>query len=371
MKIKVAHVTFDMRIGGAEQVIYNLIQNTNQSQYDLSVLCLEQPIGPFGIKLLEKGYDVVSFNRKPGFDVSLISQIHNYISNQNIDVLHCHQYTPYIYGLFASFFTRVNIIFTEHGRFYPDKRSFKRVLLNPVLNIFTDYVTAISSATRNALIEFENFPRKKVNIIYNGIDGSLYMSSADKSLRESLGISQKDYVLGSVARLDTIKNHKMMIKALVKVRKVYSDTYLIIVGDGPEREYLKSFASRLGLSSNVIFTGFKDDIHNYMKVFDVFLLTSFSEGTAMTLLEAMVSGIPCIVTDVGGNPEIVNDGETGFIVPNDDEKSLAEKVLVLCRDKALQKNMGLAGRKRFEEKFTVDKMVSAYEDIYEEITNAF
>ncbi len=365
MKKKIAHVTFDMRIGGAEQVIYNLIENTNRSQYEVSVLCLEHSIGPFGRRLQESGYDVVSFNRKPGFDISLIGQIHNYIADHNIDMLHCHQYTPYIYGLFASFFTNVHIIFTEHGRFFPDKRSFKRILFNPVLNILTDYVTAISSATRNALIEYENFPGEKVKIVYNGIDGSLYTSPADTGLRESLGIGQNDYVLGSVARLDPIKNHKMMIKALVRVRSVHPNIYLIIVGDGPEMESLKTFVTGLRLASNVIFTGFKDDIHNYMNIFDLFLLTSFSEGTAMTLLEAMASGIPCIATEVGGNPEIINDDETGFIVPNDDEKVLAEKILVLFGDKPLQKSMGLAGKRRFEERYTVDKMVSAYEEIYE------
>ncbi len=367
MKKKIAHVTYDMNIGGAEQVIYNLIENADQSKYDLSVLCLERSIGPFGIRLKEKGYDVVAFNRKPGFDISLVNQMHNYLINHNIDILHCHQYTPYIYGLFASFFTRAKIIFTEHGRFHPDKRKFKRVLLNPILNIFTDYVTAISSATRHAVIEFENFPRNKVRVVYNSIDPTLYMSPADENLRGSLGISLKDYVLGSVARLDTIKNHKMMIKALERVRRVSPDTCLIIVGDGPEMEDLKSFTASLGLSSKVIFTGFKEDIHNYMKIFDIFLLTSFSEGTAMTLLEAMASSIPCIATEVGGNPEIVNDAETGFIVPNDDEKALSEKILVLLRNQALQKNMGLAGRKRFEEKFTVDKMVTAYEAIYENL----
>ncbi|NOG82704.1 MAG: glycosyltransferase [Planctomycetes bacterium] len=369
MKKRIAHVTFDMRIGGAEQVIYNLIENTNQTQYDLSVLCLEPSIGPFGRKLQENGYEVVSFNRRPGFDITLISQIHDHITKNNIDILHCHQYTPYIYGLFASFFTGANIIFTEHGRFYPDKRSFKRVLLNPILNIFTDYVTAISSATRNALIEFENFPGKKVKIVYNGIDGSPYMAPVDKGVRESLGINQKDYILGTVARLDPIKNHKMMIKALGRVKKEYPDTHLIIVGDGPEMECLKSFTTSLGLSSNVIFTGFKEDVYNYMKIFDLFLLTSFSEGTAMTLLEAMVSGIPCIATEVGGNPEIVNDTETGFIVPNDDEQALSEKILVLLRDKALQKEMGLAGRNRFKEKFTVDKMVTPYEEMYESLAH--
>jgi Glycosyltransferase len=369
MKKKVAHVTFDMRIGGAEQVIANLIENTDPSKYILSIICMEQPMGPFGRNLLEKGYQIISFNRKPGFDLSLVRDIRNYIIDNNIDILHCHQYTPYVYGLFASVFTSTKIIFTEHGRFYPDKKKIKRILMNPILSLLTDCVTAISSATGNALVEYENFSRKKIRIVYNGIDDTMYTTPADTRLRQSLGIKPDDSILGTVARLDPIKNHKMMIKSLKIVHQSYPNTFLVIVGDGQEREGLESFASEMGLSSRIIFTGFKEDIHNYLKIIDVFLLTSFSEGTAMTLLEAMASSLPCIATDVGGNPEIVKDGETGFVVPNDDEKILAEKICGLLRDRDLIANMGKAGRRRFKEYFTVDKMVAAYEEIYEEITD--
>lgn len=365
MKKKVVHVTFDMRIGGAEQVIYNLIENTDKSKYDLSIICLDQPIGPFGRKLQERGYKITSFNRKPGFDMSLIRDIRHYVKSHDVDVLHCHQYTPYIYGLLGAAFTKAKVVFTEHGRFYPDERKFKRVLLNPFLNLFTDYVTAISSATRDALVEFENFPREKIRIIYNGIDDSRYVLHEDKSLRQSLGIKEGALILGTVARLDPIKNQKMMIKALKIIQQNYPETFLLIIGDGPERGKLESLASQLNLSSRVLFTGFKEDVHQYLNIMDIFLLTSFSEGTAVTLLEAMASGLPCIVTNVGGNPEIVQDGETGFVIPSDDEKALSEKICILFSNIDLMKRMGKAGRKRFEDNFTVDRMVSAYEAMYD------
>ncbi len=368
MKKKVAHVTFDMRIGGAEQVIANLIENTNH-KYILSIICLEQPTGPFGRNLIEKGYQIISFNRKPGFDFSLVRHIRNYIIDNNIDILHCHQYTPYVYGLFASAFTSTKIIFTEHGRFYPDKKKIKRVLFNPVLSLLTDSVTAISSATRDALVEYENFSRKKIMVVYNGIDDAMYTTPSDTNVRQSLGIKPEDFVLGTVARLDPIKNHKMMIKSLGIVRKSYPNTFLVLVGDGQERKNLESFVSSLGLSSHVIFTGFKEDIHNYLKAIDIFLLTSFSEGTAMTLLEAMASSLPCIATNVGGNPEIVRNGETGFIVPNDDCKLLTDKICLLLQDEDLLNKMGNAGRRRFKEKFSVEQMVSAYEKVYDDLSN--
>jgi glycosyltransferase involved in cell wall biosynthesis len=162
----------------------------------------------------------------------------------------------------------------------------------------------------------------------------------------------------------------MMMKALKNVQETFPDTRLLIVGDGPERGRLEALASELGLSSHIFITGFREDTHLFYGIMDMFLLTSFSEGTAMTLLEAMAAGLPCVVTNVGGNPEIVRDGETGFIIPSDDEEALVDKVCMLLRDKTLMAAMGNAGRKRFEENFTVAKMVKEYEKIYEDLTDS-
>ncbi len=364
MKKRIVHVTFDMGIGGAEQVIYNLIENTDSSAYEVSVLCTDQHIGAFGIQLQKKGYCVEAMSRKPGFDFSLIKKIHDYILSRKIDVLHCHQYTPYIYGLFGAALTPCKVIFTEHGRFYPDRRKLKRVIVNPFLSLMTAYITAISSATRDALIRFENFPSRKIKVVYNGISDAKYRLPRDTNVRKSLGISENAYILGTVARLDPIKNQKMMIKALKIVRRSFPETFLIIVGDGPERETLKNFASELQVSSHVVFTGFREDTHLFYRNMDMFLLTSFSEGTAMTLLEAMASCLPCIATNVGGNPEIVRDRETGFVIPGDNEEILAEKIIYLFEEKSMREKMGQAGRRRFEENFTAKKMAEAYQEMY-------
>jgi len=366
---KIVHVTFDMGIGGAEQVICNLIENTDTSKYEVSVLCIDQPVGPFGMQLRKKGFQITALNRKPGFDISLIRDIRRHITCHKTDVLHCHQYTPYVYGLLAALFTRCRVVFTEHGRFYPDLRKPKRILLNPFLSLLTDSVTAISWATREALVRFENFPRHKIKIVYNGIDDSEYLLPRNPRLKTALEIPNDAFVLGTVARLDPIKNQKMMIRALELLGQFRSEIFLLIIGDGPERENLEEFASELGLASHVIFTGFREDAAMFYKITDIFLLTSFSEGTAMTLLEAMASGLPCIATDVGGNPEIVMNGETGFIIPSRDEKILAEKIRELLGNDLMRKRMGKAGRKRFEENFTAAGMTSSYEAIYEGIGN--
>ena len=367
MKKKIAHVTFDMRIGGTEQVIYNLVEHIDSKKYDVSIMCLNQPTGPFGIQLQNKGCRIIAFNRQPGFDLKLIHDMRSYIIQNKINILHCHQYTPYVYGLFASLFTKIKVIFTEHGRFYPDQRKLKRILINPVLSLFTSSITSISSATKHALMKYENIAGKKIQVIYNGINGSRFEFPTSSNLRTTLGIDEKTFVLGTVARLDPIKNHDMMIKAFKIVHEKFPKSVLIIVGDGPERQQLESLILSLKMNGSVIITGFRHDTPQFYDLMNLFLLTSFSEGTAMTLLEAMASGKPCIATNVGGNPEIVLDHTTGFLVPGGDEPKLTQKIIQLIEDENLRANMGVAGRKRFQEIFTASKMASEYQKLYDEL----
>lgn len=366
--IKIAHVTFDMRLGGAERVIFNLVRKTNSFLYRVEILCTDRPVGFFGDLLQSKGFRVSALGRNPGFDLSLAARIRRHIIDNKIDILHCHQYTPYVYGVIASIFTGCRVVFTEHGRFYPDQRKAKRVMANPLLNLFTSRVTAISSATRDALMKFENFPGEKIDIVYNGIDGGERESSIRvRALKRELEIPEDAFVLGTIARLDTIKNQSLMIRALKRVHREFPGTVLVIVGDGPERGNLERLVNELGLSSNVKFTGFREDVGCCYSMMDIFLLTSFSEGTAMSLLEAMASSLVCIATNVGGNPEIVLDSETGYIIPSGDEKALAERIRILISDKGLRDALGANGRKRYEVHFTVERMVHSFETIYDSL----
>ncbi len=361
---KIAHVTFDMSVGGAERVIQKLVEHTDKSRFDVSVICLEQPVGAMGQQLQAQGYHIQSFSRKPGLHVSLLRALRRYVANERFDLLHCHQYTPYVYGVLAAAFSRTRVIFTEHGRFYPDQRKLKRVLLNPLLCRLTSHLTAISAATREALIEFENFPAHRINVIYNGIDPATNGTPVNASLRRALGIPAKAMVLGSVGRLDAIKNQAMMLRALKQVLPEYPDTWLLLVGEGPERQNLERLAWRLGITARVIFAGCQADPQPFYEIMDIFLLTSYSEGTAMTLLEAMANGLVCVVTNVGGNPEIIVDDCSGLIIPSDAEQILATKILRLFAERTRMAEMGEAARARFTNQFTATKMTRSYESWY-------
>jgi glycosyltransferase involved in cell wall biosynthesis len=364
MMKKILHVTFDMRIGGTEQVIKNLIDGVDTNEFENSIFCIESPVGPFGKMLMDKGIVIHSEVRQPGFDFKLVKSIRKYINHHKIDILHCHQYTPWVYGTIAAMFTKAKIVFTEHGRFYPDSSTWKRKLANPILNLFTDNVVAISEATKQALVEFENIPRRSVDVIYNGIAELKVDNEKVKQLKSSLKLDDK-IILGTVARFDPIKNHKMMLRAFANICIEHTNAVLIIVGDGDERMNLESLVDELKIKGKVIFTGYNPNPQHYLAMMDIYLLSSFSEGTSMTLLEAMSLGKPCIVTDAGGNAEIIKHKDNGLVTGNDNLEQFIDCCNLLIADSVKQKLYGQEGRNIFEEHFSLNKMCNRYRELYE------
>lgn len=363
-RLKICHLTFDMRIGGAEQVIRNLVVGTNKNLFECSILCIEQPIGPFGRILVEQGIPVNCIPRREGFDLGLIVKIRRFLLDSRIDVLHCHQYTPWVYGALASLGTRTRIIFTEHGRFYPDRRSWKRRLVNPVLLRLTERITAISIATRRALVEFEYLPESGIDVIYNGIQPLDVAADKVANLRAELSIPGDAQVIGTIARLDPVKNQQMMLQSFHLVCEDFPRAILLIVGDGEEMAALKRKADDLGISKRIIFTGYIDNPAYHLGLMDMFLLSSLTEGTSMTLLEAMSIGKPCVVTDAGGNSEIIEHGFNGMVTPSNQAEEFANSISRLLSNPSLRSEMGSNALRRFRKLFDGRRMVEKFENHY-------
>ena len=362
--MKVLHVTYDMRIGGTEMVIKSLVESSKNTEIDMSIFCIESPLGPWGQELQQEGVIISQFNRRAGFDWQLIFAIRAHISKNKIDVVHCHQYTPWVYGVMASLFTSAEVIFTEHGRFFPDFGTWKRKIINPILSSITADITSISSATKGALIEYENISQEKIEVIYNGIKPLEKLNeTATAEFKRCIGLSSDNLVLGTIARFDPIKNHSMMLSAFASVLESIPNVSLIIVGDGEERANIENKIKKLGIDKNVILTGYQPNPARYMNVFDVFLLSSFSEGTSMTLLEAMSLGKPCVVTDAGGNAEVIKNGYNGFVTPNNDSAAFSNAIIKLLKSENLL-SMSEKSISRFEQKFSLSRMVCAFREKY-------
>ena len=364
-KIKICHVTYDMRIGGTEQVILNLILGT-KDQYKHQVLCIESPLGPFAKKLIDEEISIHGLTRKPGFDIQLLHQIRRYVIAEGIDILHCHQYTPWSYGVLACIGLKTKVIFTEHGRFYPDSISFKRKIINPLLSLVTAKITAISDATKKALITYENLSEEKIEVIYNGIEKIKFQDRETEkldSLKEKLNLNSNDFILGTIARFDPIKNHEMMIRAIAELNSEGLSCTLILVGDGENKQQLEYLVEQLNISEKVVMTGYQPNPKYYFKLFDVFLLTSFSEGTSMTLLEAMSLGLPTIVTDVGGNPEIITHNKNGFVIPSNNTASLKMAIRSLHDNTEIKYKFSFNAVDDFNNFFIAKKMNQKYSKV--------
>jgi len=362
---RILHITFNMGFGGTEQVIRQLVTNLNPQRFQCEIACIDGKVGAIGKAMeTENGITIHSRKREPGLDWKTILWLRRLIKSGRFDFVHCHQYSPYTYGWFAHWGTGAKVVFTEHGRFHPDQHRKKARLINPIIALTSHRLVAISAATRDALIEYEYMPASKITVIYNGITPLAAEEDRKRELLTELGIKSGEVVIGTVARLDAVKNQPMMLQATRALIDQGYKVRLLLVGDGPERANLEAKTQQLDLNNAVIFTGFQSKPADYLSLMDIFLLPSFTEGTSMTLLEAMSLGIPTVATRVGGTPEIVKDKETGFLVESDDLPAFTSAIKSLLDQPADRKKMDSAAKIRFGQKFSVEQMVNQYQECY-------
>jgi len=367
---RILHLTHEMNYGGTQQVIKQLVTNLDEDKFECEIACIDGVLGPLGEELCVDGLVVHVLNRGSGFDRKLISRLRALLRDGSYDLIHCHQYTPYVYGVIASMLTNVKVVFTEHGRFYPDRYSWRRRMVNPVLSIFTDSTIAISKATKQALSYYEWIPSGKIQVIYNGL--SNYRAPDDlESVLNRFQLPVGALVFGTIARFDPIKNIPMMIKAFAQVHKKNPDTCLLLVGDGEERQALEELSRTIGVHEAVVFTGFQQNTSDLISVIDVYLLTSYSEGTSMTLLEAMASATGSIVTGVGGNTELIEHKVNGIVVDSDHTESLAEWMSLLATDSQTRNELGLKACETFNTRFSLETMINNYTKTYNSVLNCY
>lgn len=373
MPSKIVHLTHSMEIGGTEQVIMQLVRGLDSARFTNVITCIDGSIGEMGRILQQQDYTIHSLSRNDGFDKDLIKEIRTILKAEQADIIHCHQYTPYCYGALAAVGLPTKVVFTEHGRFYPDVYTWKRRVVNQLLARLTDAIVSISEATRQALIEFEWLPAKQISVIYNGMTLDTDTANAAEARRAINAISpgfvsEGDVVIGTVARLDSIKNHALMIRTITRLYKNHPNCRLVIVGDGPERKNLEKLVEELEINDAVLFTGFKNNTPDYIDSFDIFLLTSDSEGTSMTLLEAMAFATPCIVTRVGGNPELIQHDKNGLLIDRNSDDQLYNAIESLLANRQTGLTLGAQARDDFDSRFELRHMIKGYDELYARLT---
>ena len=370
-RIGLMHIVHSLNVGGAEKLVFELARAADSKRFSVVVACLDEA-GEYAPELSASGVKICVLNRKPGVRPELFGRIAALVWSNRIDVVHAHQYTPYFYGLVGARLSgRAHCLLTEHGRFFPDVRKPKRVAVNQILWRLTGATVAVSEFTRQALVDNEGFPADRVEVLYNGIHAHGGVTDGERArLRTWFGVPDDEPdapVIGTCARLSHEKNLPMMVEAFAALRQHLPSARLIIAGDGPARPKIEQRRDALGLGDAVRLVGFVDNVPQVVGSFDVFAMSSLTEGTSVTLLEAMYAGRPVVATDVGGNPEIVVDGETGLLVRSKDPSAFADALRRVLTDRDEANRLGRNGRARTERHFTFEGMVRAYEEIYVEL----
>jgi len=243
-------------------------------------------------------------------------------------------------------------------------------LLERVLARITDVLVAVSPEVRDELVAFGVAPATKFRVIRLGIELDERLSpdgAARAETRRVMGVADERFVVGWIGRMTAVKRTDVVLESFRRLRDEGVDAVLCMVGDGPDRHSVENLAGGLGIMRDSLFPGYQEDVGPFFAAFDVFVLPSGNEGTPVTAIEALASGCPVVATRVGGVPDVVTDGEDGFLVDPGDVEGLAASLARLANDPALRARMGGAGRERMRSRYAVDRLIDDVDRLYREL----
>lgn len=362
--LTIGHVVLSLDVGGLERVVATLARAQREAGARVSVYCLDRP-GALAAPLPDAGVPVHTVGRGGrGFDLGAMLRLARLLRADRVRVVHCHNHGALVYGaLAARLVPGTRVVYTVHGAITSARRSTARFL---GLGLVHD-VVFVSAHARDVGRQAGLATANHVHTIVNGVDLTAFTAGKGDGgrVRREHGIPGDARVCGIVARLTEAKDHRTLFAALEIARETCPALHCLVVGDGELRDELERDAVARGLSGVVHFTGARDNVRDYLDAMDVFVLSSVTEGLAMTLLEAMAAARPVVATRVGGNPEVVDDGVTGRLVPPSDPRALAGALVSVLDNPDAAKAMGEAGRVRAGRRFGLDTMVREYQAVYE------
>jgi sugar transferase (PEP-CTERM/EpsH1 system associated) len=360
--LHVVHVVHSLGVGGLENGVVNLVTGPADA-FRHSIVCLTE-VGALGARLGER-VTAIALGKRPGHDPAAFARLVARLRRLRPDVVHTRNWASFDAVLAARLARVPVVIHGEHGRDITDPdgrhplRNRLRRLAAPLISRFV----AVSDDLRRWLVEQVGVPAGKVVHICNGVDTTRF-SPGDRAIRAGLGLGAESVLIGTVARLDPVKDQAGLLEAFALVARQRPEAILMIAGDGPCRGALHQRADSLGLTPRVRFLGERSDVPDLLRAMDVFVLPSIAEGISNTVLEAMATGLPIVATRVGGNPELVEDGVNGLLVPRSDVPALARALDRYLDDPALGVLHGKSSRERAVDVFDLQRMRQAYGDLY-------
>ena len=363
--IRVLNIISDTNIGGAGRVLVNYLRFAHRDRFEISVALprgslLKAPLEEAGGRVLEvEGIADRSFHRD---DVKVLAAL---LRVERPDLVHTH---GCLSGRVAARRCKIPIVYTRHSAFpvpaklrYPPGRWVNKL----VNEHYADRIIAISPAAARNLTDGGVSP-KRITVMMNGVAPVERLSPAEtQTLRRQWGLAPEDFALGILARLEDYKGHKDILQALHTLRGEGRPVKLLIAGTGPYEEELRRETARLGLEEAVGFLGFVSEVAPLLSALDLQLNASYgTETSSLSILEGLSMGLPAVVSDYGGNPWLIDDGEDGLIFPTRDADALARAVARLMDDRAELARMGRRGTEIFHQRFTGEIMAQNIENVY-------
>jgi len=371
-KIKILQMIDQSFLGGGQINLLSLAKNLDKERFEVFVCSSEK--GPLVDEVRKNNliHFPVTFSKR--FNRKTVRDLISILRDNEIDILHTHGGVAGFYGRWAAHKCRLPVIIhTLHGIHYLHYRNsllkWTYMLLERYFSRFTDALIFVSDADREKGKKFKLAPEEKMYVVKNGMDPSSRelrkkLMSETKKNRRVLGLESSQPIVGTVARLHRQKGITYLLKAAKRIYQVFPEIKILIIGGGPLRSKLEREAKKLSLEDVVWFMGEREDVAKFLSVFDVFILPSLWEGLPYVLIEAAAFGKPVVATDIDGVREVIENGQTGILVPPKNPGSLAQAVVRLLQDKDYALKLGQKIDEEVPPRFTLSRMVAEIQNLY-------
>jgi len=356
----IAHVIDSMEVGGAEAVVAALCRLQAAAGHTVSVHCLHQK-GAVAEQLEHEGTAVLVHG--PTASAVILWRLYRAFRETRPGVVHCHNKSATVHAAAVARLAGAGVLVsTRHGMAALPYRLRKELKFWVTAALFCDRVVAVCDVARRNMIAGAASVAHKVVTIRNG--------AYPPMVRTESRVEKRGFTLVTVGRLAPAKSYDTLLRSVALARRQVPDLTLWIVGDGVEAASLRRLSTELGLDDAVQFCGERADVGSWLRSADVFVLSSVSEGLPISILEAMAAGLPAIVTDVGGMPEVVSLSGAGTTVPTRDVETLASVIVDFAARRTELKEWGQRARVCYTQHFTPERMADQYLALYEACLSA-
>ena len=354
MTFTIAQFTFGMGLAGQERVVVDLAKKFRELGHR-SIVCTTLFGGELEGELEKCDITFQCLKLRRSYDPRAIMPLVRYLKVKGVDVVITHGSSGCLIPRLAAILANVPVIIhVEHN--VSDSKKLHNILVERWLAKFTDTIVCISKSAGTSLLRYVKIKSNKVVTIPNGLNTERFLSLTKNATINTNGPKR----VGIVGRFNEQKGHIYFVEAAARIVETFQNVEFIFVGDGTLRSMIEQRINDKGLSSYSHFLGLRNDVGELLQSFDVFVLASLWEGMPISLLEAQYFGVACVVTNVGGNPEVVSDGYNGLLVEPGDPDALASAILKLLINDDLRKDFGMHGQQVFARRFGIDSMANAY-----------